>query len=99
MVSTEQLVGGSDTLTLGDTLPGPERHDPARLTEIRDDAARAAIAVAELHPGQREVFELRQAGMSFAEIAKIQRVSINTALGRMHDAVRHLHERLTGELA
>lgn len=90
MISIEQPVGGSATLTLGDTLPGPERYDPARRAELHDDAAHASAALAALHPAQREVFELRQAGMPFVEIAKLQRVSINTALGRMHDAVAHL---------
>lgn len=94
MVSIEQPVGASATLTLGDTLPGPERHDPARRAEIADDAARARQALAGLHAGQREVFDLRQAGMSFADIARLQRVSVNTALGRMHDAVRHLRAAL-----
>ncbi len=97
MVSIELPVGGSDTLTLADTLPASDRHDPARVAEARDTAGRAGAALAELHPGQREVFELRQAGLSFNEIAKVQRVSINTALGRMHDAVRHLREKLGGE--
>lgn len=96
MISIEQPVGGSATLTLGDTLPGPERHDPVRRAELRDDAARAMEALAALHPAQREVFELRQAGMAFADIARLQRVSINTALGRMHDAVAHLRHALGG---
>ena len=90
----ESPVAGSDTLTLGDTLPADERQDPARKAELTDAAARARHALASLHAPQREVFELRQAGLSFVEIAKLQRVSINTALGRMHDAIRHLRSRL-----
>ena len=43
---------------------------------------------------QREVFLLRQKGVSFKEIAKIQDVGINTVLGRMRYAVDKLREQL-----
>ena len=39
---------------------------------------------------QKEVIKLRQANVSFKEIATIQQVSLNTALGRMHYAVKRL---------
>jgi DNA-directed RNA polymerase specialized sigma24 family protein len=38
---------------------------------------------------------MRQAGLSFKEIAKTQECSINTALGRMYDAVNHLRRNLS----
>jgi len=43
---------------------------------------------------QKEVIELRQANVSFKEIAIIQKVSLNTALGRMHYAVKRLRSLL-----
>ena len=47
---------------------------------------------------QREVFWLRmQAGLSFKEIAKVQKCSINTALARMQYAVSKLRKELAGE--
>ena len=55
-------------------------------------AAQAALdkAVETLPERQREVVLLRLQGLSFKEIARIQRTSLNTALGRMHYAVERL---------
>lgn len=49
---------------------------------------------ASLAPEQREVLLLRQQGVSFREIAEMQQTNINTVLGRMHYAVKHLRRRL-----
>lgn len=46
--------------------------------------------LAKLPDEQREVFVLRQDEVSFKEIARLQRCSINTALGRMQYALRNL---------
>ena len=43
---------------------------------------------------QKEVFLLRQEGLSFKEIAEVQNCSINTVLGRMQYAVKNLRKRL-----
>ena len=44
-----------------------------------------ATAVSRLPVDQRDMFLLRtQAGLSFIEIAKLRRMPLNTALGRMH---------------
>lgn len=51
-------------------------------------------AIDTLSPEQREVLELRRQGLSFKEIAEIERVSINTVLGRMHYAVKKLQKLL-----
>ena len=51
-------------------------------------------AVAELPVGLREVFLLRQQGIAFKEIARIQNASINTVLGRMRYAVLRLRSAL-----
>ena len=52
--------------------------------------------VEKLHPEQREVFLLRQEGLGFKEIGKIQGSSINTALGRMQYALRNLRNCMHG---
>ena len=52
-------------------------------------------AVAELPIDQKEVFILRvKSNLSFKEIAKIQKVSINTALARMQYALTKLRSSL-----
>ena len=56
------------------------------------DALRSAINALPIE--QKEVIELRQANVSFKEIAVIQQVSLNTALGRMHYAVKRLRSLL-----
>ncbi len=46
-------------------------------------------------PGeQKEVFLMRQNGLSFKEIAEIQKCPINTALGRMHNCLKFLRQHL-----
>lgn len=51
-------------------------------------------AVAQISDEQREVVLLRREGVSFKEIAEIQGVPLNTAIGRMHDAVRNIRRIL-----
>lgn len=68
---------------------------PSRTVETRDTEAEILAAVQILPDVQREVLLLRlEAGLSFKEIARIQKVSINTALGRMHYAVTKLRDHL-----
>lgn len=68
--------------------PGPA---PGRQTELCDEVRRAMEAVARLPGIQREVFLLRTQGeLSFKEIARTLGIPLNTALGRMHDAVGKL---------
>ncbi len=68
---------------------------PATVTAGRDLGKQIELALESLPPEQREVFLLRMDGnMSFKEIAKVQGVSINTALARMHYAVRKLRNLL-----
>jgi RNA polymerase sigma-70 factor (ECF subfamily) len=57
-------------------------------------AAAVKQVTASLAPAQREVLLLRQQGISFRDIAEIQQTNINTVLGRMHYAVKHLRRRL-----
>jgi RNA polymerase sigma-70 factor, ECF subfamily len=51
-------------------------------------------AVGLLPDDQREVFLLRQQEISFKEIAVIQEISLNTAIGRMHYALKKLRSVL-----
>lgn len=63
--------------------------------EIREALERLPGALQGLTPEQREVFLLRtHAGLSFREIAESLGCPLNTALGRMHDAVRRLRDAL-----
>jgi RNA polymerase sigma-70 factor (ECF subfamily) len=53
-------------------------------------------ALASIQPEQREVFLFRQDGLSFKEIALVQKCSINTALARMQYALKNLQVILAG---
>jgi len=91
----------ADGLALEDALPDPGR-TAAKLAADHDVALRVAAAVASLPEDQKEVFLMRIEGdLTFKEIAKIQGVSINTALARMQYALTKLRvilrEKLVGE--
>jgi len=74
--------------------------DPFRAAADAETGRRIREAVAALPAEQREVFLLRvQANFSFKEIARIQRVSINTALARMQYALKKLRTALQDEYA
>jgi RNA polymerase sigma-70 factor (ECF subfamily) len=87
--------GEDDNRTLEDLvesdLPGPDQ----LINREDDPRPRIAEAVKTLPEEQKEVFLLRTEGdLSFKEIAEIQKVSINTALGRMQYALAKLREEL-----
>jgi RNA polymerase sigma-70 factor, ECF subfamily len=83
-----------DGRTLGQLMPS-QAPDPGGLAEAGDLGRRIAQAVAALPAQQKETFLLRvQAGLSFKEIAAVQRVSINTALARMQYALAKLRPLL-----
>jgi RNA polymerase sigma-70 factor (ECF subfamily) len=68
---------------------------PDRQVGASELGGRIREAVEALPLLQREVFLMRtEAQLSFKEIAKIQKVSLNTALGRMHYATTRLRETL-----
>lgn len=69
----------------------PEAWRDLDRRELRDALS---DAVDQLSLDQREVFLMRQDGLSFKEIADIQGVSINTALGRMQYALKNLRNLL-----
>lgn len=71
---------------------------PAGETAGRDLGIRLRAAIGHLPPEQKEVFLLRVEGdVPFREIAKIQGVSINTALARMQYALAKLRNELQEE--
>ena len=68
---------------------------PAVEVQGRDLGSRIRSAVERLPAEQREVFAMRMEGdLPFREIARIQGVSINTALARMHYALGKLRVEL-----
>lgn len=71
---------------------------PAEAVELDDLAKRVLGAVQTLPPVQREVFLMRvQGDLSFSDIARTLDIPLNTALGRMHDAMTKLKKVLAEE--
>lgn len=71
---------------------------PALSVELDDMMKRVMQAVASLPDVQRDVFLMRvQADLSFNEIAETLKIPLNTALGRMHDAMTKLKKLLAEE--
>jgi RNA polymerase sigma-70 factor (ECF subfamily) len=71
---------------------------PDRTAGARDLGGRIQEAVSALPLLQREVFLMRTEGqLTFKEIASIQKVSLNTALGRMHYATTRLRDVLADD--
>ncbi|MFA5688248.1 MAG: sigma-70 family RNA polymerase sigma factor [Kiritimatiellales bacterium] len=87
----------TDGVAVGETLAAPQI-GPDSETDGLEIGRKIERAAALLPLEQREVFWLRMsADLSFKEIAKIQRCSINTALARMQYAVAKLRKELAGE--
>lgn len=86
------------------TVSPTETFDIFEVLQLSDDNAETSIIKSEMHKKirhlvdmlpeeQREVVVLRHyADMSFKEIAKLTRVSINTALGRMRYALINIRK-------
>ena len=70
--------------------------EPWRTLDNKELAGALEECVEKLKSEQREVFVLRQEGLSFKEIAAVQNCSINTALGRMQYALRNLRACMSG---
>jgi RNA polymerase sigma-70 factor (ECF subfamily) len=91
-------VEDSEDQPLLDTLVAPDA-SPRDVVERVDLAKRAMQAVGKLPSVQREVFLMRvQGDLPFNEIAKVLKIPLNTALGRMHDATTRLKQLLTKEM-
>ena len=68
--------------------------DPAGMLSACELEEKLETLLQQLPPEQREVFTLRQDGLSFKEIAEIQKCPLNTALGRMHNCLKFLRRHL-----
>ena len=91
-------VEDSEDQPLLDTLVAPDA-SPRDVVERVDLAKRAMQAVGKLPSVQREVFLMRvQGDLPFNEIAKVLKIPLNTALGRMHDATTRLKQLLMKEM-
>jgi RNA polymerase sigma-70 factor, ECF subfamily len=94
-LDAENAEGG----TLADVLPATGL-TPGREVQDRDLGAKLKRAVDGLPREQKEVFLLRvQSGLTFKEIARVQKVSINTALARMQYALDKLRPLLARDYA
>ena len=71
---------------------------PSKEFERKELETAFAASLERVEPVQREVFLLRQNGVSFKEIAKIQDTGINTVLGRMRYALEKLRELMIEHL-
>lgn len=97
-VSMQSSVGSTDgDCTLEDQLAAPGI-SPAEEAGGTSLGLQIEEAVLTLSPEQKEVFLLRMYGnVSFKEIAKIQKCSINTCLARMQYALTKLRSILKEE--
>lgn len=87
-------VSATETFDIFDVL---ESKDPSMETNMIKDQQHKRVRqmIDNLPPEQREVVILRHyADMSFKEIAKLTRVSINTALGRMRYALINIKKQV-----
>ncbi|MFA5205466.1 MAG: sigma-70 family RNA polymerase sigma factor [Lentisphaeria bacterium] len=73
-----------------DDLPVTAGPEPWMAWSARELGDALAAALEQLPPDLREVFLLRRQGVSFKDIADLQKTGLNTVLGRMHYAVRRL---------
>ncbi len=90
-VKLEVAVETFDAIVSESATPGEEMDYEVQLQFLEE-------AMANLSPSQCEVVSLRKEGVSFKEIAQIQGVPLNTAIGRMHDAMRNLKKYLENKI-
>lgn len=96
-VSMQSALGGDEDNTLEDRLAAPGI-SPAEEVGGNSLGVRIDAAVEQLSPEQKEVFLMRMYGnVSFKEIAKIQKCSINTCLARMQYSLAKLRSILKEE--
>ena len=83
-----------DSPPLVDTLPDESAQTPDEALVHAEDRARLLAAVHTLPGPQRDVVLLRAADVPFADIAARFGIPLNTALGRMHYAMKALRAAL-----
>lgn len=85
--ANREMVEISENL-LAETFNPEEILQQQKLDEAVQDA------IEKLPPEQKEIVRLRAQGISFKDIAEQKKISLNTALGRMHYAVKNLQKML-----
>jgi RNA polymerase sigma factor (sigma-70 family) len=76
-----------------------EAAGPERSVILAEETDRLHQAIAQLPDDQREVVLLRlKANLKFRDIAKVQRTSLNTVLGRYRYGLDRLRSLLNGEV-
>ena len=88
-IGSETVDGELPEPVMDDREDHSEEYEAYRMRKLE-------AAIAKLPPEQLEVVELRRKGVDFKEIARIQSCPLNTALGRMHKAVKFLRGELAG---
>jgi RNA polymerase sigma-70 factor (ECF subfamily) len=74
------------------------RASPAENLMRREQEERLQVALRDLRPAEREVFQLRQhGGLTFEEIARRRGCPVGTAKPLMHTALRKLRQVLNDE--
>ena len=83
-------------LTDDGVLPEPVgvADNPGSMVGAQELNERLQELLNEVPPEQKEVFLMRQNDLSFKEIAQIQQCPVNTALGRMHQCLKFLRQKL-----
>lgn len=76
-------------------LPDDNAASPDRELNATDTGKAIMAAIDRLPEEQKEVFLLREQDVPFRKIAEIQQCSLNTALSRMHYAIKALREFLS----
>lgn len=84
------------TVELSEHIPCEQALPDVMMREQLYEAMQEAIT--QLPEEQQTVVRMRNAGITFKEIAERQQISLNTALGRMHYAVQHLRKLLDEHL-
>jgi RNA polymerase sigma factor (sigma-70 family) len=85
--------GGGRSL---EQLAGPDASSPDANASAADVLSVVEQALADMKPAMAEVFRLRTTqDITFREIAERQGVSVNTALGRMHQATLKVRAALS----
>lgn len=80
-----------ENVAADEPTPEDELNRQALTNALRD-------AIAKLPLEQQEMIRLRQDGLSFKEIAELKKLTLNTALGRMHYAVQNLKKLMANFL-
>lgn len=89
------IVANTDTFDVFNVIASDEEHMETSIIKSQTHS-RLNTLIDQLPAEQREVIILRHyADMSFKEISKMTRVSINTSLGRMRYALINLRKMMT----